>query len=378
MWRRLDPAVMLVALALTGLGLVMIYSATERSTGLDSPLGRQSVAAVLGLALVLVALLVDYEMFGRFWAALYALSATSLVAVMFLGTSAKGAQRWLELGPLGSFQPSEPAKLVVLLSAAWLLSRPGERRWLTWVQALMAALAITLLTAIQPDLGTAVVFILLVVTQLFIAGVPKALLLGLVACGAAVAPFVLRDYQRERLLLFLHPESDPTGAGWNLLQSQIAVGAGKIWGRGLFQGTQHSLKFLPERHTDFIFAVIGEELGLVGTLAILALFGYLLAFCLRVAATARDPFGAYLAVGIFAYFLVHLVVNVGMVVGLMPITGLPLPFLSYGGSALITNFAAIGLLLGVYVRRRSRPVEPWVKVNPEAVRIPRPRSHASF
>jgi rod shape determining protein RodA len=354
-WRRLDLPFLLSVLVLALLGMLMIYSATGQDSAPRGEFARQAACLVVGLFLLALFSAIDYEFWGRFHWVFYLVGIGLLIAVLGAGHEAKGAQRWLSLGPLGRFQPSEPIKLLLCISLARLLAAPVDRPDHPGGHPFLPGLALTalplLLILLQPDLGTALVLAALMLAMMYVAGIPFTWLGGLVAAGLALFPFVLRDYQRQRLFIFLNPESDPTGAGWNLIQSRIAIGSGQLWGKGLFLGTQNNLSFVPEHHTDFIFTVVGEELGLVGGLSLLILYAYLLLFGLRVAERARDRFGALLAVGIVATLGFHVLVNIGMTVGLMPITGVPLPFLSYGGSALLTNMMAAGILLSIWLRR---------------------------
>ncbi|MEW6282028.1 MAG: rod shape-determining protein RodA [Candidatus Eremiobacterota bacterium] len=357
---RFDLPLVLSTLILTGLGLVAILSATGQDLGPQSEFRRQLLFAGLGLALMLIFALVDYEFWGRAHWALYALGSGLLVAVDLAGHTAMGAQRWLSLGPV-SFQPSELAKLTVLVSLARVLGAPTDRersQRIPWVAATLLVALPMLLIFLQPDLGTALVLVCLLLTLLYCSGCSPVWLGAVVLLGLLAAPLVLHDYQRERLLTFLEPGRDPTGSGWNLIQSQIAVGSGEIWGKGLFQGTQNQFNFVPEHHTDFIFTVIGEELGLVGGLAVLAFYGYILSSGLATAVVARDRFGSLLAVGIVAILGFHVLVNIGMVIGLMPVTGVPLPLLSYGGSSLWVTMMMLGLLLSIRQRQpKRRPLE---------------------
>ena len=354
----------LAILSLVAMGQLLISSATA------SPelMWREMLATGLGLTLFFTLALSDYHNLRRFTPALFLVCVLGLVLVLVVGAAAKGAQRWLFLGPLGNFQPSEPAKLALILLNAHLLGRSNSKLGL----CLVATAVTTVLVAAQPDLGTALVYIAITMACVFVAGYPTAYLLGVCALGAALAPFLLKDYQKERLLLFLDPGRDPSGAGYNLIQSQLALGSGKVWGKGAFQGEVHQLRFLPESHTDFIFAVLGEEYGLVGCLSVLILFTVLILFGLWAVEYARDEFGYFLATGVVAYFAAQVFVNVGMVVGVMPITGLPLPFLSYGGSSQLTSLIAAGLLVSVFARRRQHPKPQLPTLEYPAHRLARP------
>lgn len=359
-WRRLDLPLLLCTAVLALLGLAMIYSATGLSAGPGTEVNRQAMMIALGLVGMAFFTMVDYRVWRRMGPLFFVLLVGLLVAVLVVGTSAKGAQRWIELGPLGTFQPSEPAKLLLILSLARMLAggeddddeEPGASRFLMGLAMMGAAMVLVML---QPDLGTALATAGIGMVMLYGAGMPLKWLLGMIAAGLAAFPFVLHDYQRERILVFLNPEADPTGSGWNLMQSRIAIGSGGFWGTGLFHGTQNQLNFVPEHHTDFIFTVVGEELGFVGCVSVLLLFAYIVGHALRTSEALRDRYGSLLALGIGTLFSLHVVINTGMTMGLMPVAGIPLPFLSYGGSAVVTNLCALGILNSLWMRRPRTP-----------------------
>ncbi len=351
--QRLDLPLALIALILTAVGLVAIYSATGQDLSAHGEFRRQLQFALFGLVLFLICAWSDYETWGRLHWLLYLISLGFLVAVDVAGHTARGSQRWLSLGPI-AFQPSELAKLAVLNTLARVLAR-GRSAWLTGL--IVAGVPVALIF-LQPDLGTALVIVAVVLVLYYVQGANPLWLVAVMMIGLVAAPLVLHDYQRERLLTFMHPERDPTGAGWNLIQSQIAVGSGEIWGKGLFQGTQNQFNFVPEHHTDFIFTVIAEELGLVGGVAVLLLYLYVLSSGLQTAQVARDRYGSLLALGIVTVLGFHVVVNIGMVIGLMPVTGVPLPLLSYGGSSLWITMIMLGLLFSVRARRPKRTPLP--------------------
>lgn len=353
--RYLDWIFLGCTLALVVLGTVVVASATSsphQPLGLLRPRLAHMTVGLLALA-ALAAL--PYHSLGQVWKALYAANLALLALTDLVGRTALGAQRWLTLGPV-SLQPSELSKLALIVTLAWTLSQRREpfHRPTDLLPYLLHAVPPFVLVFLQPDLGTSLVFVAIVLGMLWAAGVPRRHLGGLVATGLLATPFLwplLKPYQRTRLVVFLHPDLDPLGAGYNLIQSKIAIGSGGLWGKGLFAGTQNTLQFLPMQHTDFVFAVIGEELGFAGTVAVLALFW---AWCVRglqVAAAARDDFGRYLCVGVVSMVAFHTLVNVGMAVGLAPATGIPLPFISYGGTSLLVNLAGAGLVLGVGLRR---------------------------
>ncbi|MFN3286083.1 MAG: rod shape-determining protein RodA, partial [bacterium] len=353
--RHVDWVLVACVLALVALGTTAVASATatpEQPLGLLRPrLGHVAV----GLAVLAGLAAVPYRSLGEAWKLLYGLSLALLALTDLVGRTALGAQRWLAVGPV-SLQPSELAKLGLVVTLAGFLSRRKEppARFADLLPYLMLAAPPVLLVFLQPDLGSALAFVAVLLAMLWAAGAPRGQLAGLVLAGLLVAPLVwplLKPYQRTRLLVFVDPNLDPLGAGYNLIQSKIAIGSGGLWGKGLFAGTQNTLQFLPMQHTDFVFSVIGEELGFVGTVGVLLLFWVFLLRVLQIASSARDAFGSYLCVGVASMVAFHVLVNVGMTVGLAPATGIPLPFLSYGGTALVTHLAGVGLVLSVAVRR---------------------------
>jgi rod shape determining protein RodA len=280
-----------------------------------------------------------------------------LGAVLVVGRTSLGAQRWISLGPLGQFQPSEIAKLVIVITLAkHLTDRPGPYQSVWDLVPFLGHVAVPMLLIFkQPDLGTALVYGAIFIGMLYASGARRRDLATLGAGAVILIPILwrfLKEYQRRRLLAFVHPSLDPLGSGYGIIQSKIAVGSGLEWGKGLFAGTQGVLRFVPEHHTDFIFSVIGEELGFVGAMVLLGLFLVWVYRGLRIAAVARDRFGALAAVGIVSMVSFHVFVNIGMTVGIMPITGIPLPFISYGGSALMTMVWATALLVNIGVRHQ--------------------------
>ena len=273
------------------------------------------------------------------------------------GHSALGAQRWISLGPLGTFQPSEPAKLVLAISLAAVFCRGSYDNLQDLWKPLLVVGIPALLILKQPDLGTALVLLAMLTVQLFFA-LPKLgdfaiYILGLliIAAVAVGTNVILKPFQKSRLFVFINPKADMQGAGYNLNQSKIAVGSGQWLGRGLHHGTQTQLNFVPEHSRDFIFTVLAEEWGFAGAGVLMALYVALLYGGLRAMLAARDRFGFLLAAGLVGMLFFHILVNVGMTIGMMPITGIPLPFMSYGGSAILTNFMAVGILLNIYSQR---------------------------
>ncbi len=362
--RHLDPVLVLAAVALTGIGLVAIYSAklvALGSQGLPSTLyvNRQLIALLVGVVAMVVAAVVDYREIRSYAAVLYALGIVLLVLTLTpLGTEINGSQRWIVLGGF-QLQPSELVKLGVLAAlAAMLHEAKGEPQLRHVAGGLVLTLVPAGLVFLQPDLGTAMVFVWLVAVLFLVAGVKARYFVGLVALGVAGVAYALRtelilDYQVSRLTAFLdagNPEAAQTAA-FQTRQSLIAVGSGQFAGKGLFEGTQTSLSYVPENHTDFVFTVIAEEFGFVGAAVVLGLFLVIVWRGLRIAILAKDYFGTLIASGVVAMLTLQVFVNVGMTVGIMPVTGLPLPFISYGGTSLIAWFVMIGLLLNVHMRR---------------------------
>jgi rod shape determining protein RodA len=363
-WRHLDPTVVLAALALSVLGLAAIYSSTYaglRAQGLPeaSIMRRQLLNLGLGLAVMVAVMVVDYRRLQA-WAGLVLAAVVAALGLVLtpLGSASNGAQSWFELGPY-QLQPSEYAKVGTIVVLAAIL---GARREAPGPRRLAAALAATALVCgeilLQPDFGTFMVFVAILFGTLLVGGVQLRWLLVLVLLGAlgTVGMFklnVLHEYQKERLTAFIDPGADDGGRGftYNSRQALIAIGSGGVTGKGYLRGTQTNLQYVPEQKTDFVFTVIGEELGFAGSMGLLALLGLLLWRGLRIAAVARDPFGALLAAGVVTMLAFQAFVNIGMTVGIMPITGIPLPFVSYGGSSLVASFAAVGLLENVHMRR---------------------------
>ena len=360
--RHVDPLLIAAALGLAVIGLFAIYSATHQSleaVHLDPGrfVKRQLTFLAVGAIVLMVAVSFDYRLLKVYAGIVYVSSLVLLVLVRTpLGTSVKGAQRWFELFGF-QLAPSEVAKLALIaMLAAFLSELRGELTLRDVFRTAALAAIPAFLVFLQPDLGSSIVFAAILVGMLVVAGARTRYLglLALVAAVLIVAGFqmgLVREYQIERLQAFLDPASVSEDALHNREQAEIAIGSGGLTGVGFMQGSQTNLDFVPEQHTDFVFTVIGEEFGFAGAVVLLSLYGLLLWRAFRVALLSRDPFGTYLAAGIASMFALQMFVNVGMNVGIMPITGIPLPFVSYGGSSLILNFASIGLLLNVHMRR---------------------------
>jgi rod shape determining protein RodA len=361
--RHLDPVLLVAVLALGIVGLVTIYSATHASLvaqRIDPGfyLKKQLTFVTLGIVVILVAASFDYRFAKVYAGIVYVASLALLVLVRTpLGTTIRGSQRWFQLFGF-QLAPSEFAKLALVAMLAAFLSelRSSDLSLRDLYRATAIAASPGLLVFLQPDLGTSIVMVAILVGILVVAGArPRHL--GVLALTAVVLFFgtlqlgLVKDYQIARLTAFFDPQNDPQRSDYNRNQAEIAIGSGGLFGRGYLKGTQTNLDFVPEQHTDFIFTVVGEEFGFVGAIFVLMLFALLIWRAVRIALLAKDPFGTYLAAGIASMLAIQVFVNVGMTLGIMPITGIPLPFVSYGGSSFLTNCAAVGLLLNVHMRR---------------------------
>jgi len=358
--RNLDFVTIATVSLLIVISLVIIGSATHVNTASEDRywyVERQGFFAIANVVIIFIMLNFDYKTLGKFSTVLYGINMIMLLAVMFVGQSALGAQRWIQIGPI-SLQPSEFSKLIMIIALADMLDKKSGR-----MHSLRDVIPVFLyvgfpfiLVLKQPDLGTSLVFLAILFGMIFVAGIRTKHLMMIFGAGIAFMPIFwhfLKDYQKQRLTVFIDPNVDPLGSGYHIIQSKIAIGSGMLFGKGLFAGTQSQLNFLPENHTDFIFAVIGEELGFVGAVVILLLYFILLYRGIKIAGSARDNFGTLLATGITSMLAFHLLVNVGMTAGIMPVTGIPLPLMSYGVSALTTNMISVGILLNIYMRRQK-------------------------
>lgn len=355
--RNISWPLIIAGVALSLFGIIAIQSADLHSPEAASEYKKQIFYTIAGIGAMYLFSRIDYRNFERWAPGLYIANLLLLAFVLKGGHHAMGAQRWISLGPLGTFQPSEPAKLILAISIAYGLCRWPFHRIEDLLRPLLVVGIPALLVVKQPDLGTTLVFLAILGTQLFF-GLDKLRYFALFAAGVIGTAaftvgtnFILKPFQKARLLVFINPKADPQGAGYNLNQSKIAVGSGEWFGRGLHHGTQTQLNFVPEHSRDFIFTVVAEELGFLGALALIAAYVVFLYGGVQAMLAARDRFGFLLAAGIVGMFAFHVIVNVGMTIGIMPITGIPLPFMSYGGSAIITNFIAIGILLNIYAQK---------------------------
>jgi rod shape determining protein RodA len=349
---HLDSPLLIAVLGVCAAGLVVLFSAAGEDLGVFL---RQAARVGLALGVMVAVAQIPPRVLRVTAPFLYAFGVLLLLAVAIKGDIAMGAQRWLDLGVV-RFQPSEIMKIAVPLACAWYLhDRPLPPDFTTLCVLGVAILVPTLLIAEQPDLGTALLVAAGAMMVVLLAGLQLRYILGMGALVIGAVPVVwhfLHDYQRQRVLTFLNPQTDPLGAGYHTIQSQIAIGSGGLFGKGYMNGSQAQLEFLPERSTDFIFAVIGEEWGLVGLFVLLALYLIVIARGLFIAAQAQDTFTRLIAGGLTLLFAVYVFVNSGMVAGLLPVVGVPLPLVSYGGTSMVTLMAGFGILMSIHSRRK--------------------------
>lgn len=318
-------------------------------------LRKQLLWFLICLFFFFIIIFTDYTLFSPLSRYIYLLTIIMLVATLLVGRVTGGSQRWLSLGGL-QIQPSELAKIFIVITLSSYFVRREEtlRSFKTFVVSIIYISLPFILIFKQPDLGTSLVFLFIWWVISYSAGVNLKYLFSLSAIGIVISPLIfnfLRDYQKKRLIAFLNPAEDPLGAGYHIIQSKIAIGSGGTWGKGMFSGTQSQLNFIPGQHTDFIFSSLGEEFGLLGCMIVLILFFILIWRGINIALSARDDLGKYICVGVVSMFIFQIFVNIGMTMGLMPVVGIPLPFLSYGGSSLLANTLGISLLLSVKLRK---------------------------
>jgi rod shape determining protein RodA len=349
---RLDGPLVIALLFLSALGLVVIFSAS----GADwDVMIRQGIRLGVSLLAMVILAQVSPETLRRLSPHLFLIGLVALLGVLFIGVAAKGAQRWLDLG-LVRFQPSELMKLAVPMAVAWMLTRgrlpPG---FMTVLAALMVTLIPAGLVVVQPDLGTGIMLIISGMIVVFLAGIRWHHIMMLLAALVALAPFLwsrLDGYQQQRILTLFDPFADPLGSGYQIIQAQIAIGSAGIWGKGWLEGSQSHLEFIPERSTDFIFAVFAEEFGLMGVLMLVILYLFIVGRCLVMAYSTRETYSRLLMGALAMTFFFYLFVNLGMVSGILPIVGVPLPLVSYGGTSMLTLMAGFGMIMGMHSRRR--------------------------
>jgi len=358
LWRRIaiDWALLLGLLGLCTVGLLLAYSAGAEAL---PAVKNQGLRVGLGLLLLVAVAQVPVGWLQRLAAPIYLFTLLLLLVVDAIGAIGHGAQRWLELGPL-RFQPSELAKLAVpMMVARYLSDRPLPPTARDILASGALALLPVLLIAVQPDLGTALLVAAAGLSVLFLAGLSWRVIGLFAALAAAAAPlmwlFGMHDYQRQRVLTLFDPQRDPLGTGYHIIQSTIAIGSGGFYGKGWLEGTQTRLEFLPESATDFVFAVFGEEFGLLGAIGLLLLYGFIIGRGMHIAAQASDGFGRLLGGGLVCTFFVYVVVNIGMVSGVLPVVGVPLPLISYGGTSMVTLMLGFGMLMGIRAHRKLWP-----------------------
>ncbi|MGD8450172.1 MAG: rod shape-determining protein RodA, partial [Desulfobacterales bacterium] len=339
-------------------GLITLYSAVISATPTPQKTlyFKQIIWYGIGMTGMVLCFLINYKSLYRWSPAIYALCIVLLIYVLMMGKYVGGARRWLILGPI-SIQPSELVKIAVIISLARYYSKFADTRGFS-LRELLTPLLLTAIPFIlivrQPDLGTAMVVVLIAGFMTVFVKIERRSLLYIIVSCTITGPlvwFLLKGYQKERILTFINPNRDPLGAGYHIIQSKIAIGSGMIFGKGFLKGTQNALSFLPEQHTDFIFSVLAEEWGFVGSVIMLSLFFMLITWGLNIAYRCRDPFGTILAVGLTAMMFWQVFINVGMAMGLMPIVGVTLPFISYGGSSIVSIRICVGLLMSISMRR---------------------------
>ena len=348
---HLDLPLLLGVLVLSAFGLVALYSAGGQDADLVI---RQAIRLAIGFGFMFAVAQIAPRRFFYWAPSLYLVSVLLLCIVLALGETAQGAQRWLRVGPI-SFQPSELVKLTVPLMVVWFISK-GElppRLWQIVLGGFLTLLPVVLIMR-QPDLGTSLLIVASGSFVLFLAGMGWRFIMVLAVFAGACVPLLwhfMHDYQRQRVLTLLDPQQDPLGAGYHIIQSTIAIGSGGMYGKGWFNGTQSQLDFLPERSTDFIFAVIGEEFGLLGVLMLLSTYLFIVYRGLYIAAQAQNTFGKLLAGALVLTFFIYVFVNIGMVSGILPVVGLPLPLVSYGGTSMVTLMAGFGIVMSIHTHR---------------------------
>jgi rod shape determining protein RodA len=358
-WKDFDWALFGAALSLSLISLTEIYSATMNIPG-DVSFIKQTIFVCAGIVMMFLIASIDYHTLSEHVPWFYLGSLAVLIYTPLAARKIAGAKSWISLGPV-SFQPSEVVKMVVIVAMARYLSDLHVKGYLTFSQMIKACIVCGIpvsLILLQPDMGTALTYMPILVVGMFVRGLKPKLILTVIFLVLLVLPmswFVLEDFlkehQKERILTFVDPSRDPQGKGFQVQQSKIAIGSGGLMGKGVFNGSQNQLGFLPARHTDFIFSVVGEEMGFVGVIGTLGLLGFILFRSLHNAQTARDSLGLFIILGVVGVFFFHMVVNIAMVIGWFPVVGIPLPFMSYGGSSVLTAFIGLGLVISVRRRR---------------------------
>lgn len=368
--RYLNFNIPLLVILLIIVGFISISSAVEINQSNSNALGflqKQAVSVGLGLLVIFIMQAFDYRIFKEYAAIIYVIMLLMLTATLFLGRGVAGGAHWIGIGSF-NFQTSELSKIMLILVLAAIIDNNSDDMGYLkgmFLPSLAAFIPFTLVI-LQNDLGTALVLFFIYLLMLFAGGGNFKVMAAVFGGGFLVVVLIitahvlletplpfLKEYQLNRLIVFINPNIDPHGSGYNIIQSIIALGSGRVWGKGLFAGTQNQLNFLPEKHTDFIFSVIGEEFGFLGSAFVILLFLFLLWQFLNIAENARDRYGYLVVIGVLAMFLFHVLENVGMTMGIMPITGIPLPFISYGGTFMLTSLTAVGLVININLRKNK-------------------------
>ena len=356
--KKIDANLFFVIGILLVIGLVNLYSTTYSLHYLKKSLfWQQFLWITLGLSIFLLVSFINYNLLKKIIYPLYFIHIIALSLIPFIGKSVYGAKRWIDLGVF-HWQPSETIKMVIVLLLAWILSKKNFNKPLSFKNLILPLILISLpagLILLQPDLGTAGLILFISVSMLFFKKIKKSVFITAiiltVASGLTLWNFGMKPYQKARVFSFISPEKDPRGAGYNTIQSRIAIGSGKLTGKGFKKGTQSQLGFLPERHTDFVFSVLSEEYGFIGSSLIIVLFIMILIMSLNIATQSRNLFGVFLCVGSSAYLFWHVFINLAMTMGLFPVVGVPLPLLSYGGSSMLTSLLLLGFVSSVACKR---------------------------
>ena len=356
-----DWLLFILSVGLAVFGIIMIYSAT-RTTHSNVNVIVQSAAFVMGCAAMLVVCFFDYEQLKNLIKPIFLFAIVMLILVLIFGVSGDwGARSWIRFGAIG-IQPSEFAKICFIITLSYHVSKVQDdiNKPLVLLGLLLHIGVMVGLILLQPDMGSAFVFVFIFICMLFVAKLSYKYIIPAMVLGVASLPlvyrYVLSEYQQKRIQVFFNPDLEPLGRGYNVIQSKIAVGSGQLWGKGYLQGTQNQMGYLPAKSTDFIFSVISEELGFIGAAILIGALFILIYKCFKTAKKADNSFGRYICVGVGAMLLFHVFENVGMCIGLMPVTGIPLPFISYGGTSLVVNMTAIGLVLSVAYHNKPRSV----------------------
>lgn len=361
MEKKIDWLLFCVTAMLSIFGIIVIYSAT-RTLETNTNVIVQSGAFAVGTVLLFAVCFFDYEQLKSLIKPIYIFSVVILIAVLLFGISGSwGARSWIRFGSIG-IQPSEIAKVCFIITFAYHLSKVEDNinKIIVLIGLILHLLVIVGLIMLQPDMGSTLVFIFMFICMIFTARISWKYIIPVFAAGTLSLPliykFVLSEYQQKRIQVFFNPDLDPLDRGYNVIQSKIAVGSGQLWGKGYLQGTQNQLGYLPTKYTDFIFSVISEEFGFIGAALVAAALFVIIWRCFKTAQKADNPFGRYICVGVASMLLFHAFENMGMCIGLMPVTGIPLPFVSYGGTSMVVNLIAIGLVMSVSYHNKPRSV----------------------